>query len=83
MKAPFTYLRIKIGGNHKRLCFWEGVIENTRKRLGKWKGKFMLMAKRIYLIKVVLTSIPLFYISCFYMSVSVLKELEKRQRNLL
>jgi len=77
MKAHFTYLGMKVGGNHKRLGFSDVVLEKIEKRLRKRKGKFLSMAGRVCLIKFVLNSIPLFHISCFYMSMSILKELEK------
>jgi len=40
MKTPFKYLGMEIGGNHRRIIFWEGIIDKIRKRLDRWKGKF-------------------------------------------
>jgi len=71
MKAHFTYLSMKVGDNHKRLGFWEVVL----KKIGELERKFFVNGTKSMLIKFVLTSIPLFYISCFYMYVSVTKEL--------
>jgi len=65
MKVPFTYLGMEVGSNHRRTNLWGKVIEKIRKRLDKWKGKFLAMAGRICMLKLVLSLIPLFYMS-FY-----------------
>jgi len=38
MKVPFTYLGMKVGGNHKRLGFWEVVLE----KIGEVERKFFV-----------------------------------------
>jgi len=63
-KAHFTYLGMKVGGNHKRLGFWEVVLE----KIGEVERKILSMTGRICLIKSIFTCIPLFYISCFLYS---------------
>jgi len=34
MKAPFPYLGVTVGGNHKRRALWEGVLGKFQSRLG-------------------------------------------------
>ena len=63
MKVHFSYLGVLVGGNHKRCAFWDGVITKIRNRLSAWKGKTLSLAGRLCLIKSVLTSLPLFYVS--------------------
>ena len=70
MKVPFTYLDMEVGGNHRRTNFWGKVIEKIRKRLDRWKGKFLSMAGRICMLKSVLSSISLFYMSFYKTKVS-------------
>ena len=70
-------------GCHKRGAFWVGVVDRIKNRLGRWRGRFLSMAGRICLIKYVLSSIPLFYVSLYKMSSSVLKEIVKLQRDFL
>jgi len=41
MNLPFKYLGVPIGGNHNRLIFWNGLIDKVRKKLLRWKGKFI------------------------------------------
>jgi len=68
MKTLFKYLGMLVGGCHKKSKFWEGVVERVRNRLDKWKCKFISMAGRLCLIKLVLSSLPLFYMSLYRMS---------------
>ncbi len=72
-----------MGESHKRVSFWDGVLERVKSRLGRWKGRFLLLAGRVCLIKSVLSAIPLFYLSVYKLPVAVLKEFEKVQRRFL
>jgi len=83
MKTPFNYLGVTVGGNHKRCVFWEGVLNKLRSMLISWKGKFLSLASKICLIKSVLTSLPLFYISFFCMPTIVVKEVKKIRKSFL
>jgi len=83
MRTPFKYLGILVGGFHKRCEFWDEVVNRVKSRLGRWKGRYISMAGRICLIKFVLSSIPLFYLSLFKLPSSVLKKIVCLQRNFL
>ena len=83
MTTPFKYLGLLVGGSHKKGSFWGGVIKKLKSRLCRWKGRLLSLDKRICLIKFVLSSIPLFYMSLYKLSVVVLKEIERIQRQFL
>jgi len=83
MVSPFVYLGLPVGGCHRRCDFWNGVIEKVQARLSKWKGKCLLLAGRICLIKLVISAIPLFFLSLFKMSFGVADKLVKIQINFL
>ena len=51
------------------------MVDGLKSRLCRSKGRFLSMAEKIYLIKSVLSSIPLFYMSLFKMSITVANEL--------
>jgi len=55
----------------------------VRKRLRRWKCKFISTVGHLCLIKSVLSSLPLFYLSLYKIPVTVAKEVEKLQRNFL
>ena len=83
MRTPFKYLGLPVGGCNKRGRFWDEVVNKIKRRLGKWKGRFISMAGRICLIKSVLSSISLLYLSLFKIPSNVLKKIVSLQRNFL
>ena len=83
MVSPFIYLGMQVGGSHKRGAFWNGVIEKVQARLSRWKGRSLSMAGRICLIRFVLSSIPLFFMSLFRLPSGVARKLVKLQRDFL
>ena len=83
MKSPFSYLGVKVGGNHKRCAFWDGMLIKLRSRLSAWKGKSLSLAGRVCLIKSVLTSLPLFYVFLFCMPTTMVREVKRIQKNFL
>ena len=83
MNVPFKYLGMKVSGNHRRVCFWDNVVAKIQQRLDRWKGKFLSMAGSVCLLRSVISFIPLFYMSFFKMSLSVVLTIKKIQRNFL
>jgi len=76
MKTTFKYLGMPVGKCHKRSKLWEEAV----KRLSRWKGKFIFMARKLYLIKLLLSALPMFYLSLYKISVMVLREIMRLQR---
>jgi len=83
MRIPFKYLGLEIGGNPRKVQFWEPIANKKNARLSTWKGRFLSMAGRICLIKSVFTSIPLFYLSFFKAPVLVCNIIKCIQRRFL
>lgn len=75
-KLPFKYLGIPIGGSPKRLSFWEPIINKFKKRLSNWKASLLSIGGRTTLIKSVLGSIGIYFLSLFPMPKGVNKKLE-------
>lgn len=80
---PIKYLGLPLEANPRRYDSWKGVIDNVRRRLNAWKGRFLSLGRRIVLIKSVINSIPLFFMSVFRIPKKVLKELESLARRFL
>ena len=78
---PFTYLGLP--ANHKKKEFWMGTIISIRKRLARWKGRYISFAMRVKLIKLVISSISLYYMSLFKMPMSVNNIITRIQREIL
>ncbi|GJY28102.1 hypothetical protein Tco_0403869 [Tanacetum coccineum] len=62
---PFTYLRLPIGENMRRVKAWGPVVEKFKNKLVDWKAKTMSFGGRLTLVKSVLGSLPLYYFSMF------------------
>ena len=58
-------------------------MEKVKARLSAWKGKCLSFAGRLCLIKSVLTSIPLFYLSFYKAPTSVCDKISSIQRRFL
>jgi len=83
MDLPFKYLGMVVGGNHRRVEFWNPIIDKIRSRLASWKGRLLSMAGRLCLIKSVLSSLPLFYQSFFKVPINVCNHIRRIQAKFL
>ena len=83
MGHPFKYLSLEVGGNPRKKSFWKPVLTKLNARLSVWKGRFLSLAGRRCVIKSVLTSIPLFYLSVFKAPKSIYKSIISIQRKFL
>jgi hypothetical protein len=64
-KVPFLYLGLPIGGDPRRLGFWEPVWTRIRNILSGWQSRFLSFSGRLVLLKFVLTSLPVYTLSFF------------------
>jgi len=62
-KIPFLYLGLSIGGDPRKLAFWEPVIDTIKTRLAGWQSRFLSFGGRLILLKSVLTSLPVYALS--------------------
>ena len=80
---PVTYLGIPLGANMKRVSSWQCIMDKIQKRLSSWKQSCLSRAGRLVLIKAVLNSLPIYYLSIFRMPKKVASEVIKIQRRFL
>ncbi|GKB80164.1 RNA-directed DNA polymerase, eukaryota [Tanacetum coccineum] len=64
-----------------RLSSWDDVVAKLSARLSKWKLKSLSIGGRLTLIKSVLSSLPLYYMSSFKVPKGVLSKMESIRRN--
>jgi hypothetical protein len=64
-KVPFLYLGMSIGGDPRRLAFWDPDLNTIKSRLMGWQSRFLSFGGRLVLIKSVLTSLPVYALSFF------------------
>ena len=80
-KCPTTYLGLPHSNNMNRTSAWKPVIDKIQSRLASWKARTLSKAGRLTLIKSVLNSLPVYYISMFKMPKSIARRIVKIQRS--
>ena len=76
----FTYLGFPLGDHMNKCSAWKPVMEKIQNRLASWKAKILSRAGRLTLIKSVLNSLPVYYISMFKMPNAIALKIVKLQR---
>lgn len=74
--VPFKYLGLPIGVDPCKKSTWFPMVEKVRKRLSSWSGKYLSFGCRIVLIKSVLLSIPIYFLSFFKAPKGIISSLE-------
>ncbi|XP_028103519.1 uncharacterized protein LOC114302671 [Camellia sinensis] len=77
------YLGLPLGANPSRKATWRPVFDKFRSKLAGWKRKLLSFAGRLTLIKYVLSSLPLYYLSMFKLPQGVTRDLDKLQASFL
>ena len=77
------YLGLPLGAPFKTTAVWDGVEERFRKRLAMWKRQYISKGGRLTLIRSILSSMPIYFMSLFCLLRKVRLRLEKIQRDFL
>ncbi|GKC51177.1 hypothetical protein Tco_1073922 [Tanacetum coccineum] len=73
---PFSYLGLPIGSNMNMIANWQHLIDRFRDKLSSWKANLLSIGGRLTLIKAVLGSLGIYYMSIFKCPESVINALE-------
>ena len=73
---PFVYLGLPIGGNPRRLSFWEPVVNRIKSRLSGWQSRFLSFGGRLILLKSVLTALHVYALSFFKAPSGIISSIE-------
>lgn len=73
---PFVYLGLPIGGDSRKRDFWRPILNNITSRLSNWNCKFLLFGGRLILLKLVLSSLPVYFLSFFKAPTSIISSIE-------
>ncbi|XVE89968.1 hypothetical protein DITRI_Ditri20bG0039100 [Diplodiscus trichospermus] len=80
---PIVYLGLPLGVRGNSVVAWNPVVQKFERKLSGWKSSCLSTEGRITLIRSVLASLPLYYMSLFKIPVIVKQNLEKIQRRFL
>ncbi|GKC99214.1 RNA-directed DNA polymerase, eukaryota [Tanacetum coccineum] len=81
MKTPFKYLGVMVGGNMSNIKAWDDIICKLRSCLSKWKVKTLSIGGRLTLLKSVLGSSPIYWMSLYKVPKAGLASMEAIRRN--
>ncbi|XP_016204098.1 uncharacterized protein LOC107644684 [Arachis ipaensis] len=77
---PVKYLGISLGANPRLVKTWKPIIDKVEEKLSLWKAKVLNKAGKLVLIKSVLNSLPVYYLSLYKMPKAVAEKLISLQR---
>nr|XP_025670472.1 uncharacterized protein LOC112770307 [Arachis hypogaea] len=80
---PVRYLGISLGANLRLVKTWKPVLDKVEAKLSLWQAKSLNKAGKLVLIKSVLNSLPIYYLSLYKMPKAVAKKLISLQRRFL
>nr|XP_029151561.1 uncharacterized protein LOC114925942 [Arachis hypogaea] len=80
---PVRYLGIPLGANPRLVKTWKPIIDKVKEKLGLWKSKTINKAGKLVLIKAVLNSLLVYYLSLYKMPKGVQEKLISLQRRFL
>jgi hypothetical protein len=72
----FLYLSLSIGGDPRRLTFWNPMVNKICSRLLDWKSRLLSYGGRLVLLKYILTSLLVYALSFFRASSSIISSIE-------
>ncbi|XP_016204774.1 uncharacterized protein LOC107645293 [Arachis ipaensis] len=77
------YLGIPLGANPRLVKTWKPIIDKVEDKLSLWKSKVLNKVKKLVLIKAVLNSLSVYYLSLYKMPKAVAEKLISLQRRFL
>nr|XP_025611773.1 uncharacterized protein LOC112705129 [Arachis hypogaea] len=80
---PVRYLGIPLGANLRLVKTWKPIIDKVEAKLSLWKAKILNKAGKLVLIKSVLNSLPIYYLSLYKMAKAIADKLIALQRRFL
>ena len=73
---PMKYLGMLLGTPYKTASVWNSILERMEKKLSGWKRFYLSKGGRLTLVKITLSSLPMYYLSLFVIPIAVANRLE-------
>jgi len=75
-RIPFMHLGVLIGGDARRLAFWEPLINHINSRLTGWKSRYLSLGGCLVLLKSIMSSLPIYALSFFKAPSGIISSIE-------
>jgi len=72
----FVYLGLPIGGDIRWLSFWKPVVDRIISHMSNWKCNHLSMDGRLIVLKFVMSSLPVYFLSFFKAHTSIISSIE-------
>lgn len=82
-KLPMRYLGLPLGVSCKSIKCWTPVNDKINQKLTIWRCKMLSKSGRVQLIKIILNSLPVYYLSVFKIPSAVENKIISLQRKFL
>jgi len=76
VNIPFLYLGLPIGGDPRKLVFWYSLVDRIKRRLSDWNSRNLSLGGRLILLKSIMSSIPVYFLSFFKAPSGIISILE-------
>ena len=73
---PFVYLGLPIGGDSRKFAFWKPIVDRIVSRLSSWNHRFLSFGGRLVLLKAVMSSLPVYFLSFFKAPAGIISSIE-------
>ena len=80
VQLPITYLGVPLGANMRKFSAWQAILEKIQHKLSSCKGSCLSRPGKLVLIKAVLSSLPVYYLSLFKLPKRVVNEINAKSR---
>ena len=80
---PLSYLGMPLGASYKAVAVWNPILEKLERRLSGWQKLYLSKGGRLTLLKSTLSSLPTYFLSLFTIPISVVRRIEKLQKDFL
>jgi len=75
-RVSFLYMGLPIGGDPRKLKFWQSLIDLIKSRLSGWKSRNLTLGGRLVIIKSVFSSLPVYFLSFFKAPAGIISSIE-------
>lgn len=74
---PDTYLGLPLVAKYSCVSIWDPLLERMRCRIALWKRRYLSKGGRLVFIKSTLQNLPVYLLSCRFVPVCIVEEIEK------